>query len=49
MTWEMLAWAIRGVDAFFEETNTFRVTARVLDDEAGYVGDVVVGRWKVEI
>lgn len=42
MTWEMLAHALMGVQDFYDRYAPMACTAAVIDDDLGYVGEVVV-------
>ncbi|KAL8991991.1 MAG: hypothetical protein Q9188_007673, partial [Gyalolechia gomerana] len=43
MTWDILAHSLRGILDFYDNFLTMALTARVLDDTLGYVGDIEVG------
>ncbi|KAL8941798.1 MAG: hypothetical protein Q9216_002036 [Gyalolechia sp. 2 TL-2023] len=44
MTWEILAHSVGGILDFYDNFGTLQLTARVLDDRLGYVGDLEVGQ-----
>ncbi|KAL8946996.1 MAG: hypothetical protein Q9222_006678 [Ikaeria aurantiellina] len=43
MTWEILAHALQGIQDFYSNYGVMQLTARVLEDSLGYVGDLQVG------